>query len=338
MEDFLRQHLTDRVVIALLFEEAITVEDVRRAWEAWERSGDGGRRPPLWRVLAQQPGIDVEAVRAAAARAYGFAQADISPYATLAFLEMHAYQFSSAQWERMIELCVLPVAQRLPQVSSGGNCWVFATCDPLRPEVHAFLEAMKQDRFELVYAPESKLVTLFTLLFAPDDEELTREVPTLLQDRLPEDPSPAPRPEGPARTLTFGEYLEWLLERAVGSPGEPLIVQDDGGGWTQVILPDDAAGQPDDAGVRVRHGPFVRYVQETLLDGHPVAGEAARTVLIQRWLEDGLHHFEIHLDASRGATTGAAADTSPARGGAVLHIRAVDVAAPASPRPERGLP
>ncbi|ARA92500.1 hypothetical protein AWN76_004495 [Rhodothermaceae bacterium RA] len=306
------------MVIALLFEEAITMDDVRRAWEAWERYGEG-RRPPLWRVLAEQPGIDVEAVRAAAAHAYGFARADISPYATLAFLEMYAHQFSGTQWERMIELCVLPVAQRMPRISGAGNCWVFATCDPLRPEVHQFLETLKQDRFELVYAPESKLVALFTLLFAPEDEEPAWDDPTPFQARLPDDPPASPRSEQPAGALTFGEYLEWLLERAVGAAGASLVVQDDGRGWTQVVVPVDDGGSSDDDGVRVRHDPFVRYVQDTLLEARPVASDAARTVLIQRWLEDGLHHFEIQLSASP--------DASPGRTGAVLHIRAVDVAA-----------
>lgn len=304
VEDFLRQHLTDRVVIALLYEETITVEHVRQAWQEWERRSDT-KRPPLWRVLAEQPGVDVAAIRATAARAYGFSHAEVSPYATLAFIEMHASQFTSAQWERMIELCVLPVAQRAAMTPAGANRWVFATYDPIRPEVRQFLEQLKQDRFELVYAPEEMLVDLFTHLFAPEDTGL-QELEALERSlQLPQDEEPvASRPAPASSRISFSEFFEQLLVTAVAYPDDELRIRENDQGWATVALEAAATGVSAYESVRVRQEQLVHYVQDYVLEGALRDLESGRSADLQRWLEDGLQHFQLRIEPRKDEASG----------------------------------
>ncbi len=162
--------LRDRVVVMLLFYEVVRVEQVERAWEKMQRTAS---KDPLWRLLAQDPELDRERIFAIAAEVYAFEDAHINRLEALAFLRDIADSFTEPQWKRMSELRLVPVAQH-GQAKSKDKRWVFATHDPVRPEVKTLLQELKLTQYELRYAPESVVAGLLSQALPQQNEYLRR--------------------------------------------------------------------------------------------------------------------------------------------------------------------
>ena len=71
-------NLRDRVVIKLLFDQVVRIEQVQTAWKTWRERNIAGHSEDLWRVLAEDPGLDREKIFAEAATIYAFKPCPIS--------------------------------------------------------------------------------------------------------------------------------------------------------------------------------------------------------------------------------------------------------------------
>ncbi len=163
----------DRVVARLLSRGVVRENHVRVAWEEWKRLRKEGMKTPLWRILTLNTEIERDRIYAEAARVYAFEEAHIREDETLAFIEGITDVFTEEQWDQMIELFVLPVAQE-KEPYRGEVRWIFATHDPARPEINHMLQHLQLKRFELRYVPESFIATLITEAFLGKNEYLER--------------------------------------------------------------------------------------------------------------------------------------------------------------------
>ncbi len=168
----------DRVVISLLFNEAIRVEQVERAWHRARELARTGTPLKLWRALALDPEVDRAAVYAEAANVFAFKATQVTKYGAVACLRKVQKMFSAAQWEQMRALKLLPAAvreeaaphrrkaERAPGKGKGEDDaraigrWVFVTHDPTNPQVHHFLNKLHLQSYDLQYAPEAFLAEL----------------------------------------------------------------------------------------------------------------------------------------------------------------------------------
>lgn len=159
----------DRVVVMLLHKEAVTKDAVSQAVKIHREEQP---KEALWRLLAQVPGVDRDAVYAEAASVYAFPMADISdPDPNFARLVMET--FSEDRREMLLSMGLLPLEYDM-DTASGSAKLVFATHDPARPDVHRVLQQLKLGRFELKYAPESDIKRITAEIFPRRNEYLDR--------------------------------------------------------------------------------------------------------------------------------------------------------------------
>jgi type IV pilus assembly protein PilB len=158
----------DRVVEMLLRRGVVGVEAV----EAAQAQRDAETPDlALWRVLAQQDGVDEDVVYERAARIYAFSVADVeSQEPDLDFVRSTVEAFSEDQQEQLLELGLVPHhVQR-----EGVRKVILITHDPMRPEVHRVARSLDLRRFELQYAPKSVVNKLLTEAFPKENEYLDR--------------------------------------------------------------------------------------------------------------------------------------------------------------------
>lgn len=152
LETFNPTELTDRVAVWMLFEESVTIEQVRAAWEQWKAEQQEGETRALWRALAEQPGINEERAYAAAARVYSFDKLNLPKKRILSFISKHFEDFSESDWQRMAEMGVLPVNRSAE--TDGPATFTFAAYDPTRPGLLRLLRDLGHAQHELRYAPK----------------------------------------------------------------------------------------------------------------------------------------------------------------------------------------
>ncbi len=180
--------LDDPVVTALLFKQAVSMEDVERAWCRVREKGAG----TLWRALAGEPNVDGDRVLAEAARTFGHARIQVDPGAARTVMADCAAQLSERDWERLLQLRVLPV-QREIDPGTDRERLVFASHDPTRPEAARLLRQLGLATSNLRYLP---LADIHAIL-QPSTVEPARLRPSGL---LSEDDAGAPQGDGsPAR-------------------------------------------------------------------------------------------------------------------------------------------
>src|SRR5690606_25626246 len=95
----------------------------------WMQQRHRGSTEALWRILAQHPNVDREAVFAAAAEVYAFREVALAKADMLAFIQGVLDVFTEQQWAQMIQLRMLPVALEDEQHSDDRKL-VIATNDP----------------------------------------------------------------------------------------------------------------------------------------------------------------------------------------------------------------
>ena len=147
-------NLRDRVVIKLLFDQVVKIEQVEAAWYRWRQKQQHGQADELWRVLAEDPGLDREAVFSEASTIYAFKKFNVPKSSVFDFIKRKGERFSNEQWEKLAQLCVLPAAS-LPDEETGELQWIFITHDPLRSEINQYLRSLGFKRFEVCYASET---------------------------------------------------------------------------------------------------------------------------------------------------------------------------------------
>lgn len=165
--------LRDRVVIMLLFDQAVQIDAVEQAWVRWRALQRQGQECPLWRLLLDVPGVDADRVFAGAAKVYAFDFASISRYETPAFIRRQRATFADAQWQRLLRLMVLPIDQDADPKTQELR-WVFATHDPTRHEVSQALKEIAPDRFVVQFMPRSLTLALIAEVYPDLDLDAPR--------------------------------------------------------------------------------------------------------------------------------------------------------------------
>ncbi len=159
----------DRVVEMLLRRGVVSVGAVEAAQAHREEEAPD---LALWRVLAQQDGVDEDVVYERAARIYAFSVADVEAQEPdLDFVRSTVDAFTEDQQEQLFELGIVPHHM---QHAEGRRKVILITHDPMRPEVHRVARSLDLSRFELQYAPKSVVNELLTEAFPKDNEYLER--------------------------------------------------------------------------------------------------------------------------------------------------------------------
>ena len=159
----------DRVVEMLLRRGVVSVEAVEAAQNQRDMETPD---LALWRVLAQQEGVDEDVIYERAARIYAFSVADPETQEPdLDFVRATVDTFTEDHQEQLFELGLVP---HHVQRTEGRQKVILITHDPMRPEVHRVARSLDLSRFELQYAPKSAVTELLSEAFPRDNEYLDR--------------------------------------------------------------------------------------------------------------------------------------------------------------------
>ena len=158
----------DRVVEMLLRRGVVETEQVEAAQA---RRDEETPDVALWRALAEQEGVDEEAVYGRAARIYAFSAADLEEDLDLDFIQSTMEGFTEEQQEHLLDLGLVP---HHAQTTGRSSTVVLITHDPMRPEVHRLARSLDLDHFELQYAPKLAVSELLAQAFPKDNKYLER--------------------------------------------------------------------------------------------------------------------------------------------------------------------
>jgi len=161
----------DRVVMQLVDAGTISPVHAREAVDLWERYGE---KELLWRVLARHPRVDREAVYRVAAQTYAFPEETIDrDEIDVDFVKDVVESLTSEQQDRLLAYRLLPIGRDHDE-ARGFSRLVFATFDPMRPELYQLMQDAGIARFDLRYAPEKETAELLDELYPRRNEYLER--------------------------------------------------------------------------------------------------------------------------------------------------------------------
>jgi type IV pilus assembly protein PilB len=159
--------VNDRVVDVLLRHDRVTIDQVRTAQR---RKREKNLTDALWRVLARSVQGERSVIYETAAQVYAFAAADLARHAPdPEFTRKTMNGLTDTQKERLLELGVVP-----HRVRDDRGTVDLITHDPMRPAVHRVARTLDLERFDLKYAPESKVGDLIAEAFPQENEYLER--------------------------------------------------------------------------------------------------------------------------------------------------------------------
>jgi len=160
----------DRVVEMLLRRGVVETEQVEAAQD---RRDNEKPNVALWRVLADQEGVDEEVVYERAARIYAFSVADLEEQdPDLDFVQSTVEGFTEDQQEELLDLGLVP--HHVEATDGRDRKLILITHDPMRPEVHRLARSLDLNHFELRYAPNSAVKDLLSEAFPKDNKYLER--------------------------------------------------------------------------------------------------------------------------------------------------------------------
>lgn len=167
-EDGIRQ---DRVVTRLLRNDEVVHAHVREALALWKDQNETGT---LWRMLARHPEVNRELIYTEAAATYAFPTEEVDPDTLdTDFVRDTIEMFSRSQQDRLLAFRLLPL-RREYDPRRGVEKYVFATFDPMRPDIYPLLQELELYHVELRYAPESIVAPLLDELYPRRNEYLER--------------------------------------------------------------------------------------------------------------------------------------------------------------------
>ena len=298
---FAPQELNDRVVIKLLFERAVEIDDVERAWQTWHQRRRAGKTEALWRVLANEPDVDRTLIYAEAARVYAFDPVEIPRHRMLAFLNHVKAEFSDAQWEQMTDMFLLPVGRATDASRAPEPTWVFATHDPSRSQVDNFLETLHLPGFELRYLDESAVEDLIAQAFPRRNEFLERiqkqdvaydlgtnhDAPDNLVD---EDVL-----EAQISHSALINLFEAMLVEAVREGASDIHIWPNDDRQVEIHFRRDGKLRLWHAEERIHPEAFLAVVKDNALNVDRFERDAAQDGFIQRWIDDTFIRFRVSI-------------------------------------------
>lgn len=299
-EKFSPHDLRDRVVIMSIFYEIVKLEHVAKAWQRWTEMKHKGSSDSFWRMLVREPDVDRDAIYEVAAQIYGFEMVEINRLRALALIRDLAETFSQEQWQRMIQLLVVPIGVG-EDPRTGHARLIFATHDPTRPEVARLLQSFSLESFELRYSAPSVITELFAEIFPPQiqnlpfmqDEELVEEVPM-----LPEVEAALIQDESKPVELNHNSLVDWFESVLIAT-------YQDGATETHICLNDqreleiyfNVDGQLHLWRKEETFHPegLLAYIMDEIIKVHDFDPGVIMEVTFQRWIERNLTRFHIMI-------------------------------------------
>lgn len=171
LSQLLKPASRDRVIRSLLKQGHISAKNVQETIA--KAQADGGS-DALWRVLADLPDVNREAIYEEAARVYAFKHEEIVPgRPDFDFVVLTIDTVAENHREALLDLFLLPL-EHVVDYDTGAGRMVFVTHDPTRPEVNRLLHELDLGRFELRYASEYAIAEILNELFPRKNEYLER--------------------------------------------------------------------------------------------------------------------------------------------------------------------
>lgn len=153
--------MLDHVVEEALSRRLVTNKQIADAWLKRKTMYRKGVRHPVWRWLAEQQGVDREAIYAIGARSYDYRSLDLSLDVLQPFVRRIVPCFTDEQWRIMLRVGVIPVKRTSQRGITGA--WDFATNDPTSKTVHAVVQQLAgKQSYELFHAERKVVAALFT--------------------------------------------------------------------------------------------------------------------------------------------------------------------------------
>lgn len=292
--------LRDRVVIMALFYEIATEDQVEKTWQRWEKMRSRGSSEAMWRILVRDPHIDSEAVYEVAAQIYGVEPVEINRLRAQTLMRELSNVFSEAQWKRMFELLVAPVAVG-EDPRTGHARLVFATHDPTRPEVPRMLQQLELNSFELRYASPSDIAELFTEIFGPDIKHLLflpdGEAEEVVEESSFVELAPVEEVDAPLElnTRSLVDWFESVLVITCREGASETHITINGDRQLEIILYKD--GQPQLWRTEGSFHPegLLAYVMDDILKMDRFRAGVVMQGRIQRWIGTERIYFNIEI-------------------------------------------
>lgn len=262
--------LRDRVVIMLLFKQAISLETVEIAWHRWRQRQVRQDAGPLWRELLLAGAIDRAFLFQEVAEIYAFDRVTTSATDAEAVLHSFVGQFSDEQWRLVWKHKLIPVAYEAGDQRQGRRL-LFATHDPTNNALSNVLTTLGIKGYNIGFAPEA-WVEQRLQNSAPDFGWASGErLGDAAADALLVEPALYQKPT--LKTVGLPDFAQDTLEDALGQ-SEGLIL------WTG----------PPHTGIEV--------VVEAMV--HQTAQSHKRIMLLNRTLGQDIPYVQtVNLDTQR---------------------------------------
>ena len=289
---------SDRVVDMLLRRDAIEMEVVEAAQKRKEEENRTGAA--LWRLVAEESGVDKEVVYRTASQIYAFEVADLDehppdPQFTRSLVE----DFGDEYQERLLDLQVVP-HRRGSKTQGRSDCVFFVTHDPMRPEVHRVIRSLDLDRFQLQYAPESAVSALVSEAFRRENEYLERveeESAVDLGQNFEEEDSliDEERLEEEINRSTLINLFEAMLVEAVRDGVSDIHVYPNSDKQVEVHFRKDGQLEHWHTEDRVHPEALLSVIKDNVNRVDRFKSDAAQDGSIQRWIDGTRIRFRVSI-------------------------------------------
>ncbi len=293
--------LRDRVVIMLLFKELVRVEQVEQAWVRWKKMAEAGSSEPLWRLLAQEKGVEAERVYAEAAEVYAFKRAVISTRAAATFIKDNQKHFTEGQWLMLRDNGILPVSKEA-QGGRGEEKWILAANDPARPEVGRVLQKLGITSFELRYLSAAAVQEIAREAFPRKNEYMDRVTGSSMaydlgasfeQERTQLIDEDALEAEIGRSALI--NLFEATLVEAVHQGASDIHIFPNPDRCTEIHFRVDGELKCWHVEQRVHPEAFLAVVKDNSINVDRFEKDCAQDGFIQRWIEGALIRFRVSV-------------------------------------------
>lgn len=149
--------IRDRVVIMLLFHEIVQLEQIRNAWEKWNRTNPT-KADSFWRFLANQKEMPADRIYEVASEVYAFPKAQFVAQQVPSFIQKCEAILPANAWHDLRQFGLVPVGQERRQ--GAPDRWIFATHDPSHPDAVRVIRNAGVGHYDIRYAPKAELSAL----------------------------------------------------------------------------------------------------------------------------------------------------------------------------------
>ena len=288
----------DRVVAALLKKQVINAEHVSRAEHHRKKEGS---KEALWRLIAQEKGVDRDAVFIEAARVYAFPIAKMGEGQPDAdFARSVIDTFSEEKRDELFRLRILPYECDLEH-QTGAIKLVFITHDPTRPEVNRLMQQLRLERFELRYAPESIVTRGLGEAFPKRNKYLERvqegggavDLGTSYEDKsntIDEDAL-----EAEINRSTLINLFEATLVEAVRQGASDVHIYPNASHKTEIHFRVDGRLGHWHTEDKVHPEALLAVIKDNAINVDRFERDAAQDGFIQRWIDEALIRFRVSV-------------------------------------------